>query len=105
MTTRFPVPSLARRIEEEWAAELATHFGRERGDVLHQVRPWFQFPTELLRIELMDGSTVQFVNAFHIVDEAKHAIVVFTEHCGHHVYPYHEARVFKDGRLVFEQAR
>lgn len=101
---RFPVPSLAALIEEEWAAELAARFGRDAGDVLQQMRPWFIFPTAQLRIELMDGSMVQFVNAFHIVDEAKHAIVVFTEHCGHHVYPYHEARVFKDGCLVYEQA-
>lgn len=104
MTARFPVPELAARIETEWAPELAARFGREADDILKPARPWFEFPLGQLRIELLDGSTVQFGNAFHIVDEGKRAIAVFTEHCGNHVYPYFDARVFKDGCLVYEQA-
>jgi uncharacterized OB-fold protein len=52
----------------------------------------------------MDGSVVQFANAIHIVSEAKRAIAVFTEHCGHHVFPYHEAKVHCNGELVYEHA-
>ena len=99
-----PVYSLATQIETEWAAELASHFGRTVDEVRHPVRPWFDFPQGRLRIELMDGSDIQFAWAFHIVSESKRTIAVFTEHCGHHLYPFHEARIFRDGRLVFQQS-
>ncbi len=100
----YPVPSLARQLETEWAPDLAAHFGRSVDDVLQQVRPWFDYPGGQLRIELMDGSVVQFERAFYIASEAKRAIAVFTEHCGHHVFPYHEAKVYRDGALVYAQA-
>jgi hypothetical protein len=100
----YPVPSLARQLEAEWASDLAAYFGRSESDVLQHVRPWFDFPGGQLRIELMDGSIVQFEWAFHIASEAKRAIAVFTEHCGHHVFPYHEAKIYRDGLLVYAQA-
>jgi hypothetical protein len=100
----FPVPSLARQIESEWAPELADHFGVSVDEVLQKARPWFQFPAGQLRIELMDGSAVQFFWALHIVSETKRAIAVFTEHCGNHVFPYHQARVYCDGKLAYENA-
>jgi hypothetical protein len=99
----YPVPSLAQQIEAEWASELAAHFGRSEDDVLQKARPWFDFPSGQLRIELMDGSFVQFEWAFHIASEAKCAIAVFTEHCGHHVFPHHEAKVYRDGALIYAQ--
>lgn len=99
----YPVPALAQRIEREWATELAAHFERKPEEISNQVRPWFDFPNGKLAIELMDGSRVEFRWAFFIVSEEKRAIAVFTEHCGHHLYPYHEARIFRDGELVYEQ--
>lgn len=104
MARPYPVPSLAVQIEVEWAAELASHFGRTVDEIQHQVRPWFGFPQGHLRIELMDGSVVQFFHAFHVVSEIKRTIAVFTEHCGNHLYPYHEARVFRDDALVYAQS-
>jgi hypothetical protein len=100
----YPVPSLARQLEAEWAPDLSAHFGCSVDDVLQQVRPWFDYPAGQLRIELMDGSVVQFERAFYIASEAKRAIAVFTEHCGHHVLPYHEAKVYRDGTLIYAQA-
>ena len=100
----YPVPSSARQLETERAPDLAAHFGRRVEDVLQQVRPWFDFPNGQLRIELMDGSVVQFNWAFHIASEAKRAIAVFTEHCGHHVFPFHEAKVYRDDVLVYAHA-
>ena len=73
-------------------------------DVLAKARPWFEFPHGTLRVELMDGSTVQFKYAVFVVGEAKRAIAVFTEHCGNHIFPYHKAKVFRDDLLVYEQA-
>lgn len=51
----------------------------------------------------MDGSAVQFNYAIYIASETKKAVGVFTEHCGNHLYPYHEAKVYRDGALVYEQ--
>jgi transcription antitermination factor NusG len=99
----YPVPALARHIEHEWAEELANHFGRSLEEVASTVRPWFGFPPGSIRVELMDGSFVEFKYSIFIVSESKRAIAVFTEHCGNHVYPYHEAKVFRDGALVYEQ--
>ena len=100
----YPVPALAQQIEREWASELGAYFGRPSAEVLERVRPWFQFPDGEVRVELMDGSVVQFANAIHIVSETKRAIAVFTEHCGNHVFPYHEAKVHCNGELVYEHA-
>ncbi|MDI1268785.1 MAG: hypothetical protein PSV40_06745 [Polaromonas sp.] len=100
----YPVAALAQQIEREWAPELATYFQKTAEEVLSPVRPWFEFPHGKLRVELMDGSVVQFECALHLVSDAKRAIAVFTEHCGNHVYPYHEARVHRDGKLVYAQA-
>jgi len=100
----YPVPTLARQIEHDWASELAEHFHRRVEDVLEKSRPWFDHPSGQLCITLMDGSVVNFFWAFHIVSETKKAIAVFTEHCGNHVFPYHEAKVHRDGKLLYEQS-
>ncbi len=53
----------------------------------------------------MDGSFVQFEHAFHVVNAQKFAIAVFTEHCGYHVFPFHEAEVSRIQReVLFVQA-
>jgi hypothetical protein len=99
----YPVPALAKQLESEWAAELAVYFGSSFEDIGRRIRPWLEFPSGTLRIELMDGSAVEFKYAIYIASEEKKAICVFTEHCGNHIYPYHEAKVYRDGALVYEQ--
>jgi hypothetical protein len=79
-------------IEAEWARELAP--GSPDGDLK---------PRSTVHVALMDGSAATFNYAFFLVSEEKRAIAVFTEHCGNHVYPWHEARVSVDGRVVFRQ--
>jgi len=101
----YPVPSLALKLEREWALELADYFSVDIDEVVTAVRPWFEFPGGLLRITLMDESVVQFKHAIFIVSEAKKAIAVFTEHCGNHIYPYDEAKIYRDGTLVYEQLK
>jgi hypothetical protein len=51
----------------------------------------------------MDGSEVQFKNSFAHVDEGLKVIAVFSEHCGHHFFPYREAKIFRDGQMQFSQ--
>lgn len=99
----FPVPALAQQIEREWASEIASFDVRPPEKVTTDGRPWLRFPAGVLRIELMDGSEVRFSYAFHVVCELRRTIAVFTEHCGHHLYPYHEAKIYRDDVLVYEQ--
>lgn len=99
----YPIPALAEQIELEWTEELAAYCGCAPGEVAEKIRSWFSLPTGTIRIELMDESCVEFRWAFFVVSEPKRTIAVFTEHCGNHLYPYHEARVYRDGELMYEQ--
>ncbi|MGR4869685.1 hypothetical protein ACIPRI_12555 [Variovorax sp. LARHSF232] len=99
---KFPVPRLATQAVIDWADELAAHFGCTAAQ-FQQNPERIQFPPEIVRIELMDGSLVEFKYAIFVVSDTKRAIAVFTEHCGHHVFPYHEAKVFVNGHLKYEQ--
>ena len=98
----FPVPRIADQLVKEWAQELSEVTGHPMAGLVENPQ-CFDFPSGLLRLVLMDDSVVEFRSAFHIVSERNKAIAVFTEHCGHHVFPYHEAKIFRDGFLVYEQ--
>src|SRR5262245_36641444 len=88
----YPVPRLADQILEEWAEELASHLGRSVSELRAKGLGASDFPLDHeLRVALMDGSFVQFRYAFAVASEAKRAIAVFTEHCGYHVFPNHDA--------------
>lgn len=62
-------------------------------------------PPGTVRIEFMDQSCVEFWYAIFIVSESKRAIAVFTEHCSHHLYPYLDAKIYRDGKLVYGKAQ
>ena len=98
----FPVPRHADQVIAEWSTELATHFGVPIEAFRTDPRRYINFPPGKLRVELMDHSYVEFNWAFALINETYRAIAVFTEHCGYHVFPSHEARVFRDGVLVYE---
>ena len=51
----------------------------------------------------MDESFVEFRSACCIVSGKKRAIAVLTEHCGYHVFPIHEAKIYNDGKLIYQQ--
>jgi hypothetical protein len=99
----FPVPRLAAEVEREWSEELASHFRCLPEALLANPRALMAYPTAAVRIELMDGSFAEFKCAFFVVSEHKKAIAIFTEHCGHHVFPYHVARVYTEGVLRYAQ--
>jgi hypothetical protein len=102
-TFKYPVPRLAAQAVSEWADEIAAHLACSVTDVLEDFTAVMKYPLETVRIELMDGSSAEFKCSFFIASDAKKAIAVFTEHCGHHIFPYHEAKVLIDGKLVYEQ--
>jgi hypothetical protein len=92
----YPVPRMAGAILEEWAAEVASSVGRSAEELRSSGLGVHDFPSDHeLRITLMDGSFVQFKYAFAVHSEKKRAIAVFTEHCGYHVFPDHEAVISK----------
>lgn len=99
---KFPVPRLSDAVVLEWADELAAQIGRDPEELRQQTES-ISFPLDTVRVELMDESVVEFRNALFVVSETKRAIAVFTEHCGHHVLPYHEAKVFVGGKLRYSQ--
>jgi hypothetical protein len=87
-----PVPRLAAQLLTDWAEELSEYLNRPAELIRKDGLSAVDFPTnELLHIKLMDGSFVQFECAFYVVNPKKYAIAVFTEHCGYHLYPFHDA--------------
>ena len=101
---QFPVPRIAAQIEREWSSLLALRFGCKAEEFEADTRRFMAYPHGTTLVELMDESKVEFKFAFALVSEDMKAIAVFTEHCGHHVFPYHEAKVYQDGHLLFNQA-
>ena len=99
----FPVPRVAAELEREWSEELAARLVCSVESFLADPTAAMAYPVETVRIELMDGSSVEFKYAFFIVSESRKAIAVFTEHCGHHVFPYHGARAYSEGVLRYAQ--
>jgi hypothetical protein len=99
----FAVPRLSKQLEQEWADQLAALFSCTAEDIRANATRFLKYPPGTLRLELMDNSVLEFQYAFHLVNEREKAIAIFTEHCGHHVYPFHEAKIFRGGELVFNQ--
>ena len=98
----YAIPELAHKLETQWAELLAQHFNVELEAFRERPVRYMDFRDQAVTVELMDGSTATFQHAFPLVDEKRKAIAVFTEHCGHHLFPIHDARVSIDGRVVFE---
>lgn len=98
----YPVPDHASALEQQWSAMLAEHFGIDLAQFRASPERFMAFQNQSVSIELMDGSSATFRWAFPLIDERLKAIAVFTEHCGHHVFPYHEARVRIDDATVFD---
>jgi hypothetical protein len=96
----YGAPKMARVVVQDWAEELAERFGVAVDLVRSNAEGVLDYPSERVLVELMDGSKVDFTHAFFIWSERKRAVAVFSEHCGHHVFPYHEAVVFVEGKRV-----
>jgi hypothetical protein len=44
-------------------------------------------PGQAVDIRFPDGSMATFMSAFFVVNEEHQELGVFTEHCGHHIFP------------------
>ena len=101
---KFPVPRIAVELQHMWAGLLANRAGVLVEEFLAAPDQHMNYPVETVRVELMDGSTVEFKYGFALISEEWKAVAVFTEHCGHHVLPFHEAKVFQAGKLMYSQS-
>jgi len=99
----FAVPEIAAFVKSQWIDDIAALMGRSAEIVYNDEINLFDLDLGLIRVELMDGSIVEFRSSCAIVSGEKRAIAVLTEHCGYHVFPIHEAKVYKDGVLIYGQ--
>lgn len=76
----YPVPRSAAQTASDWSEELGAHLGCPAVDVRERSEAVMRLPLETVRMELMDGSLVEFRCAFFIVCNTKKAVAVFTEH-------------------------
>lgn len=90
---RFPVVAAARAIEESWAVKLAERAGVSETEFRSAPAKHMSYPLEHVHVSLIDGSTVEFKYAFVLHSPEQRVIAVFTEHCGHHLFPDAEATV------------
>jgi hypothetical protein len=93
-TAKYPVAQRIHATVVEWADELAPLLGRSAESIRsHGLHAGDFRDTGWLVLELMDGSTLRFRYAFHVIRESEQALAVFSEHCGYHVFPLPEAKV------------
>jgi hypothetical protein len=78
----------AKSMLMEWAPELANRLGRPEGEIRVRGLSAGDFsPSRAVEIKFVDGSHARFSYAFAIVSKERHAVAVFTEHCGYLVFP------------------
>lgn len=107
MATLHPSPSQqhSSHLVNEWRAELSEFLGRSVEDIEQRGLNASDFTGQSVSIELADGSCAEFRYSFVCMSLQKQSIVIFTEHCGHHLFSWHDAKVFIDGVLVFEDGQ
>ncbi len=74
-------------VPDEWKPLLRAHLRATCGEDRDQLSAG-DFPSsQSVHVSFVDGSFAQFRYAFAIPAEAGKAVMVFTEHCGYHVFP------------------
>jgi hypothetical protein len=100
---RYAVPAMSELIRNQWADEIAVLLKTTPENIRNGDMDFFAAPLATIRVELMDESFVEFRSACYVVSGEKRAIAVLSEHCGYHVFPIHEAKIYLDGKLVYRQ--
>ena len=100
---RFATPAVAAFIADQWAEEFAVLLKTTPEGIRNDGVDLLSLELETVRVELMDGSAVEFRYACSVVSGEKRAIAVLTEHCGHHIFPIHEAKLYHGEKLIYQQ--
>lgn len=80
-------------LPERWTTKLQDYLN-EKGVNDRDFLSATDFPAnQCVRVLFEDRSTAFFRYAFYISDSALNEAVVFTEHCGYHVFPLGESEI------------
>lgn len=99
----YAVPATSAYISDQWADEIAALLKTTPENIRDGKIDLFAAALTTVRVVLMDNSFVEFRSACCIVSGEKRAIAVLTEHCGYHVFPIHEAKIYHEGKLTYQQ--
>jgi hypothetical protein len=80
-------------VPETWKPRLRQYLRQRHGEERDRLSADDFPPGQSVLIRFPDGSHVLFRYAFAIRDEAAGEVIVFTEHCGYHVFPLGDAEV------------
>lgn len=102
-TKLYAIPAISAFICNQWAEEISDLLQTSPEEIRTNGVDLFGASLSTVRIELMDDSIVEFRMACCIVSGGKRAIAILTEHCGYHIFPIHQAKIYRDGELVYQQ--
>ncbi|QEH38493.1 hypothetical protein OJF2_70960 [Aquisphaera giovannonii] len=74
-------------VPDEWKPRLRAHLRATRGEDRDRLSAQDFRGEQSVHLTFADGSFALFRYAFAILDEAGERCIVFTEHCGYHVFP------------------
>ena len=80
-------------VPEAWKPRLRRYLLERRGEERDQLSAGDFSPGRSVLIRFPDGSHALFRYAFAIRDEGSAEVIVFTEHCGYHVFPSADAEI------------
>jgi hypothetical protein len=74
-------------VPDEWKPRLRAYLRAKRGEDREGLSAGDFSTRQSVHVHFPDGSFALFRYAFAVPDEAGRAVMVFTEHCGYHVFP------------------
>ena len=74
-------------VPEEWKSRLRTYLRATCGEVRDRLLTHDFRSDQSVHLTFDDGSFALFRYAFAVLNEAGEQCMVFTEHCGYHVFP------------------
>jgi hypothetical protein len=77
-------------IPDEWKPRLRAYLLATTGQESERLSAANFRADQSVHLQFVDGSFAIFRYAFAILDEKKDRCIVFTEHCGYHVFPVGE---------------
>jgi hypothetical protein len=80
-------------VPDEWKPRLRAHLRATRGEDRDRLSAADFSASQSVHLCFDDGSFALFRHAFAVLDEAGERCMVFTEHCGYHVFPVGAAGV------------
>jgi hypothetical protein len=80
-------------IPDDWKPRLRAYLRQRYGEDRDRLSAHDFSTRQSVILRFRDGSHVLFRFAFTITDEAGREVMVFTEHCGYHVFPLGDAEL------------